>query len=91
MHIGQRKNQLHCVETELSLVFFNANIMGDIYQATINNQVLPEMRERFQYNLFGEVCFEGRWWFQDGVGALRAQPFIVEIYKCMLHQNVWRV
>jgi len=58
---------LHCVETEL------ANINGETYLAMINNQVVPEMMERFQYNLFGEVLFEDQWWFQDGAGAHRAR------------------
>ena len=39
----------------------------------INNQVVPEMMERFKYNLFGVVIFEDQWWFQDGAGVHRAR------------------
>ena len=48
--------------------FFDANINDETYLAMINNQVVPEMMERFQYNLF-----EDQWWFQDGAGAHRAR------------------
>ena len=70
------------------------NISGQVYLDMMNEQVVPEMMERFQYNLFGDELFPDKWWFQDGAGAHRAQIVTRRLHELFgprfvaLHQEV---
>jgi hypothetical protein len=80
------------------LIFFDVNVTGEIYLNMINEQVVPEMREVFDYNLYDEALFRGLWWFQDGAGAHRSEGHcVLRVYRrvrsnflvltCSLGQN----
>ena len=52
--------------------FFDHNINGVSYVNMINEQVVPEMNEIYDFNLFGDVHFQQNvWWFQDGAPCHR--------------------
>ena len=47
--------------------FFDQNINGHTYLDMINDDVVPEMMQNFQFNHFGNELFGNNiWWFQDG-------------------------
>ena len=51
--------------------FIEENLNADAYLQLLDNDVVPEMRIMFDYDLFGDVCFPNCWWFQDGAPAHR--------------------
>lgn len=46
--------------------FFDVNLNAEGYLNLLNEQIVPQMMEIFDFNLFGAALFPGLWWFQDG-------------------------
>lgn len=61
--------------------FFDQNITGEVYLNMINEQIVPEMMEAFDFNIFGDVLFEEQWWFQDGAGAHRRRDVMERLVQ----------
>ena len=49
--------------------FFDRNVNRETYINMLNEQIVPQMQELFNFNLFADVLFEELFWFQDGAGA----------------------
>ena len=45
------------------------SLTGEAYVNMLNEEIVPQMMEIFDFNLFGGVLFENVWWFQDGTSA----------------------
>ena len=46
--------------------FYDFNLTGEAYANMLNEEIVPQMMEIFDFNLFGDALFENVWWFQDG-------------------------
>ena len=46
--------------------FYDFNLTGEAYVNMLNEEIVPQMMEIFDFNLFGLALFENVWWFQDG-------------------------
>lgn len=64
--------------------FFDENVNAQRYTDMINDDVVPELMQKFNFNLFADNLFEdGLWWFQDGApchGALIARQRLRELF-----------
>ena len=47
----------------------------------INEEVVPQMIERFDHNHFGDSLFPNSWWFQDGAGCHRQRNVILRLHE----------
>ena len=46
--------------------FYDFNLTGEAYVNLLNKEIVPQMMEIFDFNLFGDALFENVLWFQDG-------------------------
>jgi len=67
--------------------FYDVNINCELYLNMLNDEVVPEIMEIFQNNLFGDVQFEDVWWFQDGAGTHRARAVALQLRE-LFGENV---
>ena len=71
---------------EISLVRISLTKMsnGAGYSAMINNDVVPDLRGIFNFNIFASNLFEDHlWWFQDGApchGTLLVRDRLRELF-----------
>ena len=74
--------------------FFDANVNGLTYLNLINDEIVPQMMQIYDFNLFGDELFEQLYWFQDGAGAHRRNIVTARLRELFenrvvaLHQDV---
>ena len=60
----------------------------------INEMIVPEMMENFQFDLYGDILFEDLLWFQDGAPPHCAANVTVRLQSLFgenveaLHRNI---
>ena len=77
--------------------FFDGNVNGDNYLNMINDVVVPEMMELFDYNIVDENLFPEKRWFQDGApahGTIIVRNRLAELFAAnhviaLHHEREW--
>lgn len=64
--------------------FFDENVTGARYLNMINDDLVPDLMQHFNFNIFGQNLFENNlWWFQDGApchGTLEVRTRLRELF-----------